>query len=91
MKFKKFQILNTKEGHLHEEEEQTMLINLDHIISIKPIRINRPNMLIDGYWIRTSNGKKYRATVIPPELDMVLEEPFQSSAKAVNFDENSLQ
>lgn len=91
MSFMKFQILSTKEGHLVGEEHETMLINTAHIVSIKPIRINRPNMLIDGYWIRTSNGKKYRATIIPAELDMILQEPLNAQAKLVNFDENSIQ
>jgi hypothetical protein len=91
MNFKKFKVLSTNENHLQGSEEQTMLINLDHIISIKPIRINTADQLIDGYWIRTSNAKKYKATVIPAELDTVLQAPFKTQIKTVNFEETVIQ
>lgn len=94
MSFKKFKIINPKDNSnfaTASEEEQTMIINLDHIVSVKPIRINRPDKLIDGYWIRTSNGKKYRATIIPPELEMIIAEPFQTSTKMVRIDDMAIQ
>ncbi|HXH30358.1 MAG TPA: hypothetical protein VNJ01_06075 [Bacteriovoracaceae bacterium] len=68
MKFEKFKILNTKTGAGQDAEEVEVLFNLDHIISIKPIRIARPDKLINGFWIRTTNGKKYRASSIPESL-----------------------
>ena len=68
MKFEKFKILNNKTGAGQETEEVEILFNLDHIISIKPIRIARPDKLINGFWIRTTNGKKYRASSIPDSL-----------------------
>ena len=51
-----------------------MLINLNHLVSIKPIRIMANEELIDGYWVRISNGKKYRAIQIPAELKEQLED-----------------
>jgi len=68
VQFGKFRILNTKDEHRLDTREETLLINYDHIISIKPIRIVSQDEIIDGYWIRTSNGKKYRAVEIPQDL-----------------------
>ena len=50
-----------------------ILINEDHLVSIKPIKMMINDHLLDGYWIRTSNGKKYRAIEIPQELKDLLE------------------
>ncbi len=74
MKFHKFSILDTKAA---QETEIEVLFNLDHIISIKPIRISRPDKLLNGFWIRTTNGKKYRASKIPDELLSVIGEKYQ--------------
>jgi hypothetical protein len=91
MEFGKFRILSNREDQINDIEEATMLINFDHIVSIKPIRISRPNILIDGYWIRTTNGKKYRATVIPPQLEAQVNAPLKGHMKQVKLDEMSLQ
>lgn len=71
MKFKKFYIVNNKSTTL-ETEEVEMLFNLDHIISIKPIGISRTDNSLKGFWIRTTNGKKYHASKIPDELLTVI-------------------
>jgi len=84
MKFKKFTIFNNKSSTM-ETEEVEMLFNLDHIISIKPIRISRSDKLINGFWIRTTNGKKYRASKIPDELLSVIGEKYQGVVN-VNLD-----
>ncbi len=78
MKFQKFKILNARTA-AGQEEEQEVLFNLDHIISIKPIRISRPDKLINGFWIRTTNGKKYRASRIPDELLIIIGEQYQGA------------
>lgn len=75
-KFEKFTILNPKASG-QESEEVEMLINLDHIISIKPIRISSADKLLNGFWIRTTNGKKYRASKIPDDLLQVIGEKYQ--------------
>ncbi len=81
MKFQKFNILDTKGT---QETEIEVLFNLDHIISIKPIRINRPDKLLNGFWIRTTNGKKYRASKIPDELLAVIGEKYQGQVIMTN-------
>lgn len=77
MNFRKFNILTSKSQAGSELEEVEVLFNLDHIISIKPIRIVRPDKLINGFWIRTTNGKKYRASRIPDEILSVIGEKYQ--------------
>jgi hypothetical protein len=93
MKFKKFKILNSvKPGTNQEAGETEVLFNLDHIISIKPIRISRPDRLLNGFWIRTSNGKKYRATEIPTELLSEIGEKYQGSINiSADVDEQPFQ
>lgn len=86
MKFQKFKILDTKSGSTQDHEEVEVLFNLDHIISIKPIRISRPDRLINGFWIRTSNGKKYRASKIPDDLLNIIGEKYQG---AINLSADS--
>ncbi len=83
MKFEKFTILNPKVSAGQEAEEIEMLINLDHIISIKPIRISRTDKLLNGFWIRTTNGKKYRASQIPGSLLEVIGEKYQGVVNMV--------
>lgn len=74
MNLQKFEILSSKTGQSMHLEKVVMLINLEHIISVKPIRIIVADNIIDGYWIRTSNGKKYKASKIPPILAQSLAE-----------------
>lgn len=73
MNFKKFKILGTNEAEVHTSFETEILFNLNSIISIKPIRISLEDRLINGYWIRTVGGKKYKASEIPEELSALLD------------------
>jgi hypothetical protein len=83
MKFKKFTVFNSKPAQGQEADEVEILFNLDHIISIKPIRISRSDKLLNGFWIRTTNGKKYRAVKIPEELLAVIGEKYQGIVNIV--------
>jgi hypothetical protein len=83
MKFRKFTVFNSKPSPGQEADEIEVLFNLDHIISIKPIRISRSDKLLNGFWIRTTNGKKYRATKIPEELLEVIGEKYQGIVNIV--------
>jgi hypothetical protein len=92
MKFRKFTIFNAKPAPGQEAEEIEVLFNLDHIISIKPIRISRSDKLLNGFWIRTTNGKKYRASKIPDELLSEIGEKYQGAVNIVaEFDEQPFQ
>ena len=72
--FGKFKIMGNRDTQSLRADEQydEMLINYDHIISVKPINILTDSGVIEGYWVRTSNGKKYRALEIPDEIKGLL-------------------
>jgi hypothetical protein len=92
MKFRKFSILDMKSTGAASAEEVEVLFNLDHIISIKPIRISRPDKLLNGFWIRTTNGKKYRASKIPDDLLEIIGEKYQGSVNiTIDPDEQPFQ
>lgn len=79
MKFRKFTVFNSKPTAGQDGDEVEVLFNLDHIISIKPIRISRSDKLLNGFWIRTTNGKKYRASKIPDDLLGEIGEQYQGT------------
>ena len=68
MKIKRFKIVSPRDVQSTDNVYETLLLNLDHIISLKPIKMVIEDKVVDGYWIRTTNGKKYRAVEIPKEL-----------------------
>ena len=71
MNLKKFTIITRNEAQ-QIDEKTNILINLEHIVSVKPIKLSTAKReVIDGYWIRLSNGKKYRAIQVPK---LILEE-----------------
>ena len=82
MSLQKFKIVSPKDGQSVDNIFESLLINTDHIISLKPIRMVVDEKLVMGYWIRTSNGKKYRAVEIPDQLkDLIEDEGHESIAK----------
>jgi hypothetical protein len=72
MSLEKFKIVSPKDGQSVDNVFETLLINNQHIISLKPIRMVVEEKLVQGYWIRTSNGKKYRAVEIPSSIKAIL-------------------
>ncbi len=72
MALEKFKIVSPKDGQSVDNIFETLLINTDHIVSLKPIRMVVEEKLVMGYWIRTTNGKKYRAVEIPETLKTTL-------------------
>lgn len=80
----RFHILkDDNEGPL-EEIDYPILLNLDHIVSVKPIKIMYQGNIINGHWIRTVNNKKYRATRIPNELKEALNDEKNLSQSSIN-------
>jgi hypothetical protein len=65
MEFAKFTLLSIKENEPIREREEEILLNLNHVVSIKPINLVLAEKVMKGYWIRLTNGKKYRAIKIP--------------------------
>lgn len=74
MALEKFKIVSPKDGQSVDNIFETLLINTDHIVSLKPIRMVVDEKLVLGFWIRTTNGKKYRAVDIPSSLKATLGE-----------------
>ena len=58
MAFLKFKIIQSKEEHTLETNLVDILFNVNHVVSIKPIKIILGENIIDGYWIRLTNGKE---------------------------------
>ncbi len=73
MNFKKFKIVSPRDVQSTDNVFETLLINVDHVISIKPIKMVIEDKVTNGFWIRTTNGKKYRALEIPAELMSALD------------------
>ena len=73
MSFKRFKLYQSPEEMNAGEGSQYILLNLDQIVSIKPINIPTANEVIHAYWIRLTNGKKYKAVEMPLELETLLE------------------
>ncbi len=85
MSLERFKIVSPKDGQSVDNIFETLLINTEHIISLKPIRMVVDEKLVMGYWIRTSNGKKYRAVEIPETLRAILgEENLSESTTVLN-------
>ena len=91
MNLRPFKILNLEEAAPIRESSIPYLLNLDHIVSIKPINILIRGNLHKGYWIRLSNGKKYRALEIPKELDAMVTDfdASKNSIENLRFEEES--
>ncbi|EPZ49861.1 hypothetical protein ABMA79_06310 [Halobacteriovorax sp. HFRX-2_2] len=65
MKFGKFSIISQRDVQALGDTLELIYINYDHIVSMKPINIVMDGDVKEGYWLRLSNGKKYRAIEIP--------------------------
>ncbi|OIQ19775.1 MAG: hypothetical protein BM556_04645 [Bacteriovorax sp. MedPE-SWde] len=74
MHFEKFTIVSQRDVQALEDTHEIILLNLDHIVSVKPIKIVVEEEVIQGYWIRMTNGKKYRSIKVPPAIATICEE-----------------
>lgn len=92
MNLMKFIILSHNEAQ-QSDEKTSILINPDHIVSIKPIKMTTSERnIIDGYWVRLSNGKKYKAIQVPEAVKRSFTEELPSiSISDDHFHELNLQ
>lgn len=60
----KFIVLDILKGKNLDEQKSVILLNLKHVISIKPVEREKSV----EYIVKTSNGKKYRAIDIPESV-----------------------
>lgn len=69
MNLQKFTVLKEKKDLAPEgDAQEIILLNLDQVVSIKPINMVVEGNAIKGFWIRLTNGKKYKATKIPANI-----------------------
>jgi len=85
----KFYVLTGENDQQADLEEQLVVFNRNHIVSIKPIRILVGHNVIEGFWIRLSNGKKYKATQVPDEIKKVFGENPHKRAIGLNFKDDA--
>jgi hypothetical protein len=92
MKLQKFKIITHNESQ-QIDEKTSILLNTEHIISVKPIKLTTvERQVIDGYWIRLSNGKKYKAIQVPEMIKKLFSEQLPKIAiNEDNMHEISLQ
>ena len=84
MPLMRFNILNTDEATQVDGIDYPLLINTDHVVTIKPIKIMHQGNLINCYWVRTDNGKKYKATRIPKSLQEILKDSDSLTETVIN-------
>ena len=72
MNLYKFTIISQRDVQALNDTTEDILLNLDQIVSVKPINIVVETEVINGYWIRMTNGKKYRAIKIPKAISSIL-------------------
>ena len=74
MNFKKFTIISHNEAQ-QKDEIVDILLNADHIVSIKPIKMTtNDQQVIEGFWIRLSNGKKYKAIQMAQDIKLIFDD-----------------
>lgn len=71
---KRFHVLNSENDQNLEGIDYPILLNTEHIVSVKTINIMFKGNIIKGFWIRMVNGKKYKATRVPSEIKAMLDE-----------------
>jgi hypothetical protein len=80
----RFNVLNPEDMQQVEGIDYPILINTDHIVTIKSITIMYQGNIINGYWVRTSNGKKYKATRIPKSVELLLKDNVELTEVMLN-------
>lgn len=80
----RFNVLNGENDQSLEGFDYPILLNTDHIASVKQINIMYKGNIIKGYWIRMVSGKKYKATRLPDEIKILLESDKGLSDREVN-------
>ena len=69
---KKFSIISQKDIQSIDNQNEIILLNINHIVSVKTIKVIVNEDVVQGYWVRMTNGKKYRALEVPKDLTDLL-------------------
>jgi len=68
----RFSVLNSEDDQSLEGFDYPVLLNMNHIASVKSINIMYKGNIIQGFWIRMVSGKKYKATRVPASIKKLL-------------------
>jgi hypothetical protein len=91
MNLGKFKIVSPRDVQSVDNVFEILLLNLDQIISVKPIKMVIEDKVANGFWIRTSNGKKYRAVEVPAVISDLLNSEDTESALTCAKGEDQIQ
>jgi len=80
----RFNVLNSEDDQALEGIDYPILLNTDHIVSIKSINIMHKGNIIKGFWVRMVSGKKYKTTRIPDEIKNLLDSDSGLSDREIN-------
>ncbi len=80
----RFNVLNAEDDQTLEGFDYPILLNTDHIASVKQINIMYKGNIIKGYWVRMASGKKYKATRLPDDIKNLLETETGLSNREIN-------
>lgn len=71
--FIRLELYSDENEQVSTKQSKQILVNLSCIVSIKPINISHPTKTLNAFWVRLTNGKKYKALSIPEELAALLD------------------
>ncbi len=71
--FVRLELFSDENEQVSTLQSKQILVNINCIVSIKPITISQPTRTLNAYWVRLTNGKKYKAISIPQELAGLLD------------------
>jgi len=91
MSLHKFKIVSPRDVQSVDNVFEVLLLNLDHIVSVKPIKMVIEDKVANGYWIRASNGKKYRAIEVPAAISDLLNTEDRANAVICAKGEDQIQ
>jgi hypothetical protein len=80
----RFSVLNSEDDQSLEGFDYPVLLNSDHIASVKSINIMYKGNIIQGFWIRMVSGKKYKATRVPAAIKKLLTDEADLTEVEVN-------
>jgi len=83
----RFNVLNSENDQALDGIDYPILLNTDHIVSIKSINIVHKGNIIKGFWVRMASGKKYKVTRAPDQIKNLLDNEIGLSDREINGNE----
>ena len=89
--FVKLELYSDEAEQVSTLQSRQILVNINCIVSIKPINISHPTKTLSAYWVRLTNGKKYKALSIPRELSELLDDQVILDINDINESNDSAE